>query len=180
MSNFNRKDWGAKKKTYWKYVFFFNFLKFIYFWDRERQSMNGGGPEREREAQNLKQAPGSELSAQSAMQGWNSQSARSWPERSRMLNRLRYPRAPENTFWYAIRLCKHRRDSRNCTSHNGEGDNLIWTQEWPNTSMSLYDCHPSVSSPTSAPGFIELSSTLFSVHLIHLTLTPTSVSSQPY
>ena len=28
-------------------TFFFNFLTFIYFWDRERQSMNGGGAERE-------------------------------------------------------------------------------------------------------------------------------------
>ena len=31
-----------------KPFFFFNFfLTFIYFWDRERQSMNGGGAERE-------------------------------------------------------------------------------------------------------------------------------------
>ena len=30
------------------FIFFFNFFsKFIYFWDRERQSMNGGGAERE-------------------------------------------------------------------------------------------------------------------------------------
>ena len=29
-------------------LFFFNFFStFIYFWDRERQSMNGGGAERE-------------------------------------------------------------------------------------------------------------------------------------
>ena len=30
-------------------IFFFNFFfpTFIYFWDRERQSMNGGGAERE-------------------------------------------------------------------------------------------------------------------------------------
>ena len=29
-------------------VFFFNFFStFIYFWDRERQSMNGGGAERD-------------------------------------------------------------------------------------------------------------------------------------
>ena len=31
-----------------QYFFFFNFFSmFIYFWDRERQSMNGGGAERE-------------------------------------------------------------------------------------------------------------------------------------
>ena len=30
------------------YLFFLNFFStFIYFWDRERQSMNGGGAERE-------------------------------------------------------------------------------------------------------------------------------------
>ena len=33
--------------------------------DREHVCMHGGGAERERETQNLKQAPGSQLSAQS-------------------------------------------------------------------------------------------------------------------
>ena len=40
--------------------------------------MSGGG--RERETQNPKQVPGSELSAQSPTRGLNSQAARSWPE----------------------------------------------------------------------------------------------------
>ena len=48
------------------------FLMFVYFW--------GGGAERERETQNLKQATGFELSAQSPMWGLNSRSMRSWPE----------------------------------------------------------------------------------------------------
>ena len=39
--------------------------------------MIGGGAERERETRNLKQVPGSELSAQSLMQGLNSQTVRS-------------------------------------------------------------------------------------------------------
>ena len=39
---------------------------------RQRQSMNRGGVEREGETQNLKQAPGSELSAQSPTRGLNS------------------------------------------------------------------------------------------------------------
>ena len=39
--------------------------------------MSWGGAEREKETQNLKQAPGSELSAQSPMWGLNSQTARS-------------------------------------------------------------------------------------------------------
>ena len=41
------------------------------------QSMSGGGAERERETQNPKQVPGSELSAQSLTWGSNSQLARS-------------------------------------------------------------------------------------------------------
>ena len=43
-------------------------------------STSRGGAEREREAQNLKQAPGSELSAQSAMWGSNPLTVRSSPE----------------------------------------------------------------------------------------------------
>ena len=42
---------------------------FTYFWERQRWSENGGGAERE--TQNLKQAPGSELTAHSLMQGSN-------------------------------------------------------------------------------------------------------------
>ena len=42
--------------------------------ERERQSMSGGGAERE--TQNRKQAPGSELSAQSLMWGLNPQAER--------------------------------------------------------------------------------------------------------
>ena len=38
---------------------------------RERERASEGGAERERDTQNLKQAPGSELSAQSLMQGSN-------------------------------------------------------------------------------------------------------------
>ena len=44
--------------------------------DREKQNMSGGGAERE-EIQNPKQAPGSELTAQSPTQGSNSQTVRS-------------------------------------------------------------------------------------------------------
>ena len=38
---------------------------------RARERMSRGGAERERKTQNLKQAPGSELSAQSLMWGLN-------------------------------------------------------------------------------------------------------------
>ena len=42
--------------------------------------MSGGGAERERETQNLKPAPGSELSAQSPMGGSNPRTGSSRPE----------------------------------------------------------------------------------------------------
>ena len=52
---------------------------FIYFWETERDRAQAGDGQGE-ETQNLKQAPGSELSAQSPTQGSNSQTVRSWPE----------------------------------------------------------------------------------------------------
>ena len=51
---------------------------FIYLFEREAECEQGRG--REREAQNLKQAPGSELSAESLMWGLNPRIARSCPE----------------------------------------------------------------------------------------------------
>ena len=47
---------------------------------RQRETENEQGRVRERETQNLKQAPGSELSAQSLTWGSNSRTARSRPE----------------------------------------------------------------------------------------------------
>ena len=58
------------------FAFFFKFfLTFIF----ETESMKGEG-QKEKETQNLKQAPGSGLSAQSPTWGSNSQTVRSWPE----------------------------------------------------------------------------------------------------
>ena len=42
--------------------------------------MQVGEEQGERETQNLKQAPGFEVSAQNLMQGSNSRTMRSWPE----------------------------------------------------------------------------------------------------
>ena len=58
-----------------------------------------GERKRERETQNPKQAPGSELSPQSPTQGSNSRTVRSDHDlsRSRMLNRLSHPGAPDTT-----------------------------------------------------------------------------------
>ena len=85
-----------------KLSFFFFFLiffspTFIYFWDRERQSMNGGrGGERGRHRTgNRLQA----LSVWRSTRGSNSRTARSWPGWSRTLNRLRHPGAPWQAFF---------------------------------------------------------------------------------
>ena len=55
------------------------FLIVIFERETDRQSISGGG-QRERETQKLKQAPGSELSAQNLTQNWNPQTTRSLPE----------------------------------------------------------------------------------------------------
>ena len=65
-------------------ILIFNFLMFLYFWERERERqtdrVSRGGAEREGETQNSKQAPGSMLSAKRPKRGSNSQTVRSWPE----------------------------------------------------------------------------------------------------
>ena len=52
----------------------------MFIFERQRQGTSGGGAERERETQNAKQAPGSELSAQSPVWDLNSRAVRSGPE----------------------------------------------------------------------------------------------------
>ena len=62
----------------------------------ERESVSEGGAERERETQNPKRAPGSELSAQSLMQGLNPCTTRSCPELksdASLTEPLRHPKA---------------------------------------------------------------------------------------
>ena len=75
--------------------------------------MNGGGSERERETQNLKQAPGSELSAQSPTRGLNSRTARSWPETKSDAQPTKPPRRP----WPSLFLLPFQKSSDfNCHS----------------------------------------------------------------
>ena len=91
--------WGHFSSLAFQNAIFLLFEKFcfnVYLFflrERERESMSGGGAERE--TQNLKQAPGSELSAQSPTQGSDPQTARSWHKmwdhglsQSRLPNRL--------------------------------------------------------------------------------------------
>ena len=57
------------KKIFFKHLF--------YYWETERDRARAGEGQREEETQNRKQAPGSELSAKSPMQGSNSRTTRS-------------------------------------------------------------------------------------------------------
>ena len=66
---------------------------------KERNREWAGLGQRERHTQNPKQAPGSELWAQSLTPGSNSLTARSWPEQKLdLLNRLSQPGAPYSLF----------------------------------------------------------------------------------
>ena len=58
-------------------VVFFFMCVCVHLFLRERQHEQGRGGERGRQTQNVKQTPGSELSAHSLTQGWNSRTARS-------------------------------------------------------------------------------------------------------
>ena len=62
----------------------------MFIFERERVCAQVGEGQRETETQNPKQAPGSELSAQSSTQGSNPRAARSWAE----LNWLSHPGTP--------------------------------------------------------------------------------------
>ena len=61
--------------------------------ERERQSVSGEGAERERETQNPKQAPGSELSAQNPRRVSNSEWGGPDLSQSQKFNRLSRPGA---------------------------------------------------------------------------------------
>ena len=68
------------------------FLMFIL--GRQRDRMQAGEGQREKEKQNLKQAPGSKLSAQSPMWSSNSQTMRSCPEPKSVAQPSEPPRCP--------------------------------------------------------------------------------------
>ena len=84
------------------------------------------------ETQNLKQAPGSELSAQSLMRGWNSRTANSRPGRSRTLNRLRHPGAP-NVYLFL------RERERQADTESETGSSLRAVSTEPDAGLELKD-----------------------------------------
>ena len=75
MEEMHRVRYDVSGTIFPDFVFVSNFLNVFNLFLRDRVHIGEG--QRERETQNLKQAPGSELSAQSLMQGSNSQTARS-------------------------------------------------------------------------------------------------------
>ena len=72
------------------YYYFFN----VYLFLRQRETEHERGRVRERETQNPKQAPGSELSAQSPTRGSNPRTARSRPEPKSAAQPTEPPRRP--------------------------------------------------------------------------------------
>ena len=87
------KAWGVVERAQISF-FFFNVYLFLRETEREREGRREGGAERERETQNLKQAPGSELSAESLMRGLNPRTVDHDLSQSWTLNHLRHPGAP--------------------------------------------------------------------------------------
>ena len=84
------KQWMSNSLSFFK-----KFLTLIYFWEKERdRALMGGGTEEEKETQNLKQTPGSKMSAQSPTQGSNPQTMRSWPELKMDAQLIEPPRCP--------------------------------------------------------------------------------------
>ena len=76
------------------FLFFLNFLIFIYFWERDRAQVEEG--HRERETQNPKKYPGSEHRAQHGAQ--THELWRSWPEPESNAQ-LSHPGAPSQVFF---------------------------------------------------------------------------------
>ena len=66
----------------------------MFIFERGRERVQVGEGQKERETQNLKQAPGSELSAQSPTRSSNSQTVRSWPEPKLDAQPTEPPRCP--------------------------------------------------------------------------------------
>ena len=71
------------------------FFKHLFIFETERDRAWAGEGQRERETQNSKQTPGSELSAQSPMWGSNPRTARSWPEPKSAAQPTEPPRHPD-------------------------------------------------------------------------------------
>ena len=81
------------KKKLFKYLFILRES------ESESKHVSGGRAERDRETQNLKQASGSELSAQSPTWGSDSRTSRSWPQLKSVTLLTEPPRRPYTDYF---------------------------------------------------------------------------------
>ena len=88
-----------------KGFFFFNFFFYVYLILRDWDRTHVGEGQRERETENLKQAPGSELSAQRPTPGSNPRTMRSWPEPKLAAYSTEPSRRPYVDFWMLNQCC---------------------------------------------------------------------------
>ena len=92
-------NWANQAPLRWylvsiRYIFYLKKKFYIYLFLRDRERVWVGEGQREKETQNLKQDPGSEVSAQSPTRGSNSQAVRSWPEPKSDAQLTEPPRCP--------------------------------------------------------------------------------------
>ena len=84
---------------------------FIYLWKTQRDRARAEESREREKSQNPKQAPGSELSAQSLTQGSNPQTVRSWPELTLDIQLTEPARCPSFFFFFFLRAVSQDRES---------------------------------------------------------------------
>ena len=119
------------------------FLMLIYFWKRETDCKLGMA-ERERESNNLKPIPGSELTAQTLTQGSNSRTVRSYPEPKLGAQPTEPPSHPKHLI--LLRWCTERD-----THTKYEAGSRLWTVSGGRT-HELWDRDLSQSWTLNHPG----------------------------
>ena len=102
--------WVFRNKFLYLFFLFIHFIMFIYFWKKERERERERAwveeGQRDRERQNLRQAPGFELLAQSLTWCSNSQTLKSWPELKLDTQLTEPPRCPYS-FIFKISILKY-------------------------------------------------------------------------
>ena len=96
------------------FLFFKIFLMFIFERERETERAWAGGRQRGERHRIRKQAPGSELSTQSPMQGLNSRTVRSWPEAKSDAQSTEPTRCPYFFLFLSLLHCYHQVSPKFC------------------------------------------------------------------
>ena len=94
-SMFKEHQVSGRSFSFLCFVLFCFVFTFIYFWETETEHKWGEG-QREKETQNPKQVPGSEISAQSLMWDSNPQMVRPWPQQKLDALLTEPPRCPKS------------------------------------------------------------------------------------